>query len=186
MRIGSILTAKDLPQEELQVGVLDGELSRLGNAFCTIDTIVASAHRASSIAPDVPDKMIAERHTAAWVYGVVSETPRRFQLCVDTRAKFRPTSNLRFEYREVVLREMDVVDMGGLRVTTPVRTAVDIARFSAEFSDTEKAVVRGLAGLGDGFTLATCRELLNARRNLPYKRQAERRLNSALGVPAAL
>lgn len=181
MRIATVLSPHDLPASELQAGLLDGELVRVGGAYCAIDTIVGSEHRAESIAAEVPSWSIAERLTAAWVYGVRYEQPRHLQLCVASEENVRPMSTQRYTFREVVLGAKEVGMIGSLRVTTPMRTALDIARTDEEFSNLTRETVRGLAALGRGFTLDDCVAEIGMRRNLPFKRMAILRLSAALG-----
>ncbi|MDP9028147.1 MAG: hypothetical protein M3N46_11475, partial [Actinomycetota bacterium] len=80
---------------------------------------------------------------------------------------------------ELVLDPGDRVDLAGVGVTSPLRTAVDIARFRDTMSDEESAAIVTLARLG-GFGIEECRELLNRRRNLPEKRRAAARLAELL------
>lgn len=179
MRLSAILSPHDLPAAELQAGVLDGELLRIGTAYCAIDTVIGAQHRAASIAAEVPVRSIAERQTAGWVHGVIDEQPRRLHLSVTSHSNIRPTSTQRYAFREVVLDEVDVATIGGLIVTTPLRTALDIARIDEEFSDLTATVVRDLASIGRGFTLEDCASALERRRNLPHKRLALTRLTAA-------
>lgn len=179
MRIPSILSLSDLPPAELQAGVLDGELMRVGGAYCAIDTIISSPHRAVSVAMEAPSWAIAERHTAAWIFGVLDVQPSRLQLCVTSRRGVRPVSTQRHEFREVVLDDDETIVIGGLTVTTPLRAALDIARINKEFLPPARDIVRGLASLGRGFDLSDCIAALNARRNLPHKRLALERLATA-------
>lgn len=181
MRIATVLSPHDLPTAELQAGILDGELVRVGAAYCAIDTIIGSEHRARSIAVEVPSWSIAERLTAAWVYGVGYEQPGRLHLCVTSKENVRPHSTLRYAFREVVLGTQETCVLGGLRVTTPMRTALDIARTDDEFAETTRDVVRCLATVGRGFTLDDCVAEIRRRRNLPYKTVAITRLSLALG-----
>lgn len=176
MRIPSILSLRDLPPAELQAGVLDGELMRVGGAYCAIDTIIGSGQRAASVAVEVPSWAIAERHTAAWIFGVVDVQPSRLQLCVTNRGGVRPISTQRHEFREVVLAQDETIVMANLTVTTPLRAAIDIARIDAAFLAPTRDVVRGLASLGRGFDFSDCVAALDARRNLPHKRLALERL----------
>lgn len=185
MRLSSVLSTRDLPPAELQAGVLDGELVRVGDAYCAIDTVIGSAHRAASIAAEVPAWAIAEQFTAAWVYGIVDRQPRMLQLCVSSSTKVRPLSTPRCSYREVVIDESDTITVGDLAVTTPLRTAFDIARTAQRFPETTGSILRALAVLGDGFSLDDCLTALDERRNLPHKRVALARLTAALGSTAA-
>lgn len=180
MRLGPILSRHDLPTPELQAGVLDGELVRIGEAYCAIDTIIGSQHRAASLAAEAPSRSIAERQTAGWVYGVVSKQPPRLHLCVTSDSNLRPMSTQRFSFREVVLDDTELASLGGFLVTTPLRTAIDIARIDEEFPEASAALVRDLASLGKGFNLQECAVALARRKNLPHKRLALHRLTAAL------
>lgn len=181
MRLGSVLSQCDLPQAELHAGVLDGELVRVGEGFCAVDTIIDTHHRAVSIAAEVPPWSIAERRTAAWIYGLVVSQPRQLSLCVTRSANVRPTSTQRYAFREVVLSKNEVVTIGGLSVTTPLRTAIDIVRIDDDFQEGNNEVVKALSSIGIGFTLDECEAELASRRNLPHKRKALTRLTAALG-----
>ena len=66
-------------------------------------------------------------------------------------------------------------ELGGRRVTTPVRTAVELARARERFGENDAEAVRELGRIG-GFGLEECLALMNARRNLPAKRRAAERL----------
>ena len=180
MRIPVVLSLHDLPAAELQAGVLDGELVRVGEAYCAIDTIIGVAHRAASIATEVAAQSIAERFTAAWVYGALYSQPRRLQLCVNSQTKVRPFSTQRCVYREVVLGGKETITIGGLAVTTPMRTAIDIVRTDSDFSDSSREVVRSLATFGLGFDLVACVTEISLRKNLPHKQRAITRLELAL------
>jgi hypothetical protein len=68
------------------------------------------------------------------------------------------------------------VRIGRLDVTNPLRTLVDIARFSSTFSVAEYEICAGLAALG-GISLEDCVTALDRRRNLPNKRVARKRLS---------
>ena len=53
--------------------------------------------------------------------------------------------------REVVLLHNDTAPLAGILVTTPMRTAIDLARFVEEWDDNESEIVRvllRLAGCG--------------------------------------
>ena len=77
--------------------------------------------------------------------------------------------------REVVLDPEDVQLVGSLHVTSPLRTAVDLARFSSRFGESEAHTLRTLMHLG-GFGVQQCIDQLNRRRNLHNKRLAAERL----------
>ena len=72
-------------------------------------------------------KVIAGRMTAAWIYGC-ADAPEKLSLLVDAKHRI---SSLRCTrgciLHEVRLGQLDVVSIGGLLVTSPLRTAVDMA-----------------------------------------------------------
>lgn len=170
-----VLDARDLPLPELMAAALDAELYRLGEAHCPIDEIETPALRLAAVLAGRPDRLIAELGTAAWVWSATPAAPAVVELCVDLRARARPIAARHASVREVVLADDDVREIGGRRVTTPLRTAIDLARARERFGDGDRDAVRGLAELA-GFRLADCVAAMDARRNLPGKRRAIERL----------
>jgi hypothetical protein len=65
--------------------------------------------------------------TAAWIYGCADE-PDRLALLVDTKRRVSSLRNTRgCTLHEVKLGPLDVVSLGGLMVSSPLRTALDVA-----------------------------------------------------------
>lgn len=141
--LGSLLTSQDLPAPELCCARLDGELVAVGDGWCPVDEPFGPAIRARAAALLVPPRAIAERATAAWIFGVIPE-PTRHQFCVDPASRTHISPSVRIHLREVRCSPSDTVSLGGFRVTTPLRTAVDLAR-DATFE--EAPVVRLVAAL---------------------------------------
>lgn len=177
-RLSSVLSPTDLPEAELYAARLDGEVFAVGACFSPVDEVVGPIHRARALATVLPPLMIAEQHTAAWVLGASSVPPSRPELCTDIGTRSRPTSVTRMAVREVMIDATEFVWMGEIRVTTPLRTTIDLARFSTEFDEREQAIVAKLADLG-GFCLGDCIEAIDGRRNLPQKHRALSRLRLA-------
>ncbi len=178
-RLSPVLDPTDLPEAELRAAVLDGELFAFRGHYCPIDEIAGARHRAMTIARLLPPRVIAERRTAAWVLGLGHEPPSPIEACIDIaeRARTAPVSGLTI--REVIIDEEEWLTIGGLRLTTPLRTAVDLARIDERFEAEEQELVRGLAVLGD-FGFDGCVAATNARRNLPNKHLAMERLRASL------
>lgn len=168
-----------LPLAERMAARLDGELFALGGAHCPIDEVETPALRLAGALAGFPSRLIAELGTAAWVWGATPIAPSRLELCVDLGARARSQRAGPAEVREVVMRPDDLRDLGGRRVTSPLRTAVDLARTRAKFGNVDADIVRQLALIG-AFTLDDCRAALDARRNLPDKRRAAERLSETL------
>jgi hypothetical protein len=177
-----VLDARDLPLPERMAAALDAELYPLGDAHCPIDEIETPALRLAAVLAGRPHRLIAELGTAAWVWGAMPGAPVPVELCVDLRARARPVAARHASVREVVLTDDEVRSFGGRRVTTPLRTAIDLARARERFGDDDRQTVRELARVG-GFDLADAIAAMDARRNLPGKRRAVARLASALGQP---
>ena len=178
-RLATALSTSDLPEAELCSARLDGELYRLGPSFCAIDDIDCSLLRARALAAVLPVRMIAEQYSVAWVHGLTDRLPYPLQLCARSSARLRPVSRLGWSVREVIIDERDFGLFGGLWLTTPLRTAVDIARFSEEFGHPQQSIVSNLSRIG-GFTFEDCLKMVNRRRNLPRKRRAVQRLSEVM------
>ncbi|MBC7590681.1 MAG: hypothetical protein H7226_06515 [Salinibacterium sp.] len=176
LRLHPVLSDLDLPQAELWAARLDGELFQIGECFTPIDEIEQPAHRASVVHAGMSGRMIAEQLSAAWIWGAMPAAPAHHQLCVAMDARVGHEVPRSVTVREVVIDLHEVALVGGLRVTTPLRTVIDLARFSSTFTDLERHTVASLMqrfelGLDD------CVVELNIRRNLPGKRRALERLS---------
>ncbi|WP_349898004.1 hypothetical protein [Parafrigoribacterium soli] len=171
------LSCNDLPLAELHAARLDGELVVVAECFSPIDEPDDAFHRAGALALSVQPRLIAERFSAAWVLGACALPPGRHQFCVDSGARVCLPGSSRHELREVVINDAEVITLAGLRLTTPLRAAVDIARSSPEFGQFEAGVVRALMALGD-FGASDCAAAMNRRRNLPGKHLAVARLRA--------
>ena len=175
-RLPSVLSAADLPEAELWAARLDGELFRLGACFTPIDEIEAPVHRASVVHSGLAGRLIAEQMSAAWIWGAFEPAPRRRQLCVDLHWRIGHELPPSVWVREVVIDRSEIDTIGGFRVTTPLRTIIDIARFSEDFDPATSQCVASLMRMFD-ITLLSCAAELNNRRNLPGKRRAHARLS---------
>ncbi|MFJ5860165.1 type IV toxin-antitoxin system AbiEi family antitoxin [Pseudarthrobacter sp. NPDC092439] len=117
---------------ELQSLAADGVLTRLHqNGFTLPDVRHSAQLRARAAAVSVPlqvrQRVVAGRMTAAWIYGCAAE-PDRLALLVDAKRRVSGLRNTRgCTLHEVRLGPMDVISLGGLMVSSPLRTALDIA-----------------------------------------------------------
>jgi hypothetical protein len=110
----------------------DGVLTQLHQHGYTVPGVEASPQlraraAAHAVPPGIRQRVVAGRMTAAWIYGCARE-PDRMALLVDAK---RRISSLRATrgctLHEVRLGPFDVVSLGGLMVSSPLRTALDIA-----------------------------------------------------------
>ncbi len=79
----------------------------------------------------------------------------------------------------MVIEEGEWIELGGVRVTLPLRTVVDLARF--DWSATIAGELMRLYGI----TLDDCRAELDRRHNLPNKVRAWKRLSADSTKPPA-
>lgn len=178
-----MLTRFDLPEAELTAARLDGELFALDECYWPTDTFEEPHVRAASLRAVLPPRLIAERMTAAWIYGAIARPPTPLEVCSDTAARYRSVGLSRCDIREVVIGDGDIVWLDGLAVTSPARTILDIARCSTAFGDTERCVVSRVAAAG-GIEIGAVMAALRARRHLPGKLATLGRLDGARAVGA--
>jgi hypothetical protein len=180
-RLSPVLSARDLPMAELHALRLDGQLTALDECFLPVDQPAGLAERARSLAQFCDGRLIVEQHSAAWVWGALPQPPARHELCASIGARSRSVHPRRLLVREVIIDEADWLEVAGVRVTTPLRTAVDLARFAVRF---DLIVVEQLLAQA-GLSVQDCIDELNARRNLPQKKIALARLSRSAGSAAA-
>ncbi|MBG6214897.1 MAG: hypothetical protein LH475_03200 [Cryobacterium sp.] len=125
---GRVRTVNDLPLAELYSARLDGQVFQVADSWCVIDEIDGCDTRAIAASQLVPPRAIAEQLTAAWIYGLAPE-PQLHQFCVLIGARTTAMWSPRVQVREIVRSPDDVRTISGARVTTPLRTAVDLARY---------------------------------------------------------
>ena len=176
-----MLSRFDLPIAELSAARLDGELYAVDDGYSPVDVPCGPHERAASIADYCQGRLMAEQRTAAWIWGALELPPARHELCASLGARARPAHPIRTSVREVVIDEGEFAVVGGIAVTTPLRTVIDLARFSERFGEAERDIVRQLAARS-GITFERCRIEMDARTNLPNKRRALTRLASALNA----
>lgn len=175
-----VLSHGDLPHPELLAARLDGEVFAFASGFCPIDEIVEPAHRAYEVTLGLPPRLIPEQLSAAWIWGALDEQPEHPQFCVRLGARVGHASSTTIHVREVVLDDSDLAVLGEVAVTTPFRTAVDLARFSSRWTAEERMIVERLMAIGK-FDKGDIERHLDARNKLPAKRLARQRIR-ALGA----
>lgn len=174
MRLAPVLADADLPPAELQAARLDGEVYDLAGAYCLIGELESPIHRARAVLGARSPRLIAELGTAAWIWGVAPE-PTRLEFAVTPEARARLSPAHHVAVREIVYEPGDVDTLGGVQVTTPLRTILDLARFGDPF---DPAVVTRLAAIA-GLRRDDCLAALSSRGGIPAKKRALRRLRDA-------
>lgn len=182
-RLPAVLSPLDLPAAELSAARLDGELFAIADCFGPIDLPEQAGSRAQSVAGRLSERVIVERLSAAWILGAADDPPGVHQFCSAVGARAKPATLRRLAVREVVIDDDELVMLGGVRVTSPLRTACDLVRVSPQFDPALQLVVLRLLDVA-GASVDDCAGLLDRRRNLPGKRRTLQRL-AALAAPGS-
>lgn len=177
--LAPVLSPDDLTWAELQAARLDGDVYELGGAYCQIGELEAPRHRAEAAFAQRSLRLIAELATAAWIWGACPE-PTRATFSVTPEARARLAPDRRASVREIVYADGDVTQLGVARVTSPLRTALDLARLPDGETPDPEILVR-LSTIG-GFDLGDALAALASRPAVPSRRRAEQRLTSILGA----
>lgn len=165
------LGVEHLPLAELTAARLDGELFALGDSYCSIAEVETSALRARTALGSRSRRLIAELGTAAWIWGSTPVQPSAWEFCSAIGNRARIARSDPAQVRDLVLDPEDVVRLDGVCVTTPLRTAVDLARFRSPLSPDDRAAILELLRIGQ-VTPGDVLAMLERRRNLPGKRRA--------------
>lgn len=175
MRLSPVLADADLSPVELQAARLDGEVYALADAYCLIGELEAPRHRAQAVLGARSPRLIAELGTAAWIWGATAHPDRlEFAVTPDARARIGPGQHI--VVREIVYDLGDVTVLDGCRVTTPLRTILDLVRSDEQF---DAIAVARLAEVG-GLRPDDCLAALEGRVGIPSKKRARDRLSQAL------
>lgn len=141
---------------ELHAMKLDGVLAQMyGEAFRPVDVPETAGLRAAALAHHVPANLLRRaavaQLSAAWVYGC-APPPRPIALLLPPGGKSAQLPLLSgCTLRQVLLPDSDVHVLSGLRLTVPLRTALDVARAAPEpLARTVLANMAGESGLGCG------------------------------------
>ena len=135
------------------------------------------------ISPAIRQRVVAGRMTAAWIFGCASE-PDRLALLVDASRRLSSLRSARgCTFHEVRLGPFDVVSLGGLMVSSPLRTSVDIALHV----EPGRAVpaLRALLGKPElGLRLRLLMHAIEATPGMPYRKAARATLEQLRAGPA--
>ncbi|WP_045073956.1 hypothetical protein [Psychromicrobium lacuslunae] len=117
---------------ELQAMARDRVLQRIfGACYLPSGRQVLPEHRAVAMSLYFPaqliDRLILGRFSAAWVHGCTPPPPRVTALLDHRRRAGMLPPFTQLQVHEVTLGRFDVVDRAGVRVTSVLRTAVDLA-----------------------------------------------------------
>ena len=172
-----LLDERHLPLGELTAARLDGDLRELAGGYCSVDVRPCLDLRAAALAPMVPDGLVVERMTAAWLHGATPLFRRPVQLCVrsDHRVRAHPSTDRLV--RQVVLAEREITRAGTLLTTRPFRTAIDLLRWEHTFDRSTATTVTTLL-LAARATPPDVARALSRVPHLPHKLRALDRLTT--------
>lgn len=170
----ALLSPRDLPIAELTAMRLDGDLVAVGTCFAPLDDLPDAAQHAASLRDIADGRLVAERCTAAWVWGGLFQPPTPIQLCTGHGARFARAPSLGMVVREVVIAADEVVVLEGAAITSPARTAADLVRFTPDWGADETELTRRV--LENTGTSRGEVEIALDRYKLTYRRRALTRL----------
>ncbi|WP_315637758.1 MULTISPECIES: hypothetical protein [Microbacterium] len=112
---------------ELSAARLDGHVVEVGDAYIPADLPESPDVRAHSIAALVQEGAAACGPSAAWIHGARDAPPsiHHVRRCVERRV--RPRVQTRVSFHDTLVPAADVLCLGGVLVTSPVRTMGDLA-----------------------------------------------------------
>lgn len=134
------------------------------------------------IPANLEGKLILGRYSAAWIYGIGFAPPRVTAL-IDhkRRAGALPPFNS-LQVHEVTLGRFDTVFKAGVRVTTPLRTAVDLAfqprPSSEEWPDPVAVLAELCADSSLSCPLPLVRRAVESMIRVPHRFKALERLSA--------
>ncbi|SDH27541.1 type IV toxin-antitoxin system AbiEi family antitoxin [Microbacterium pygmaeum] len=165
-----------LSQAELSAARLDGHVVELGEAYIPADAVETRELRAGSLRELLGEKLAATHLSAAWVHGALHDPPQRHTVQRAVARRLHHVMGQRLLYRDGAVEPSDLVVIGSVLVTTPVRTMADLSRVD----DVEHAhAARQLASSMPGCALEAIR-WLEDRGAVPYKRPAVRFLRGLI------
>ncbi|WP_394937769.1 hypothetical protein [Psychromicrobium sp. YIM B11713] len=172
---------------ELQGMARDGVLQRVfGACYLPAGALVQAEHRAVAMSlhfpPNMVSRLVLGRFSAAWVHGSTFMPPRVTAL-IDHRRRagmLPPFSQL--QVHEVRLGRFDVIERSGVRVTSALRTAVDLAFQGRPSVPGWADPVEILGQLCENPELACpaslVRRAIECMGQVPYKHKALKRVDS--------
>ncbi len=161
---------------ELQAMVNDGMLQRLvDGTYAPASSAPTPGLRAASMAailnPRLKRRTVVGRMSAAWIYGCAPAPPAPVLLVPAPRRLSSTGRGHGALLHEVVLGDYDVLEFGAIRVTSPLRTAVDIAVHS-EGALAVQTLRRLIGQKGLGLAPSLIGRAIETLPRQPHKRRA--------------
>jgi hypothetical protein len=128
---------------ELSAARLDGVVVEVGEGFMPADTVEGADARATGLHALVPTHMAACGPTAAWIHGAGDAPPPIHHIRRTVPTRMRVGFSPRVQYHERRATPDEVQTIGGISVTTPHATALELL-FSAVGPDGDESWLRAL------------------------------------------
>jgi hypothetical protein len=175
VRLAPALDPGLFSEAERSALLLDGECRPLGLTIVPVDVPDGPVVRAASLSGGTArHDLVVELRTAAWVHGAIPAMPHPLTLAVDVRRSPR-TKRYSPAPREARFRAEDTERLGGVLVTTPLKTAYDLLRLDGSADAEVEAIAARLlqiAGLSPLIAAALAQLQLGA----PHKQRGIDRL----------
>jgi len=161
-----VLDVRDLPGPVLRAAALDGELWRVGDGYAPVDLPSDAASRALSLRGLAAGGRILADRTAAWVWGAAPTLPEPRTVIVTAVAVAAhgngvPEPGVRSRLARVPAE--DLARPGGVAVTTPRRTAIDLACAQGSVDDGVLCELIARAGTDVGAVIGQLMEVRRLR-----------------------
>ena len=169
---------------ELSACAIDGELWGIDASYVLGDCPDVVAVRARCVCAPVDARCVAASWSAAWIHGAILDAPARHTVALRDGLRLRFSPDQRYDIAQMAFTSSDVMGTLGSYVTTPLRTAVDLARFTRPATGLLPALAHLMATAGA--TLSDAQRVLDRGRHLPYKVRAFQRLEDALALADAI
>lgn len=180
-KLPTVLSIDDLSLAELCAARIDGELMPIDEGWAPVDEPDLPAFRAAVIALRAPRRLVIERLSAAWVHGGLAAPPAVAQFCVPLSSRIAVIADHRAVVREVRIDDSEIVELGGIRCTSLVRTGFDLLREPTLDDALVDELVADLIASHEGLGSAL-RRRLDAATRLPHKSGALTRLDRAEAI----
>ncbi len=164
-----------LSMAELSAARLDGDVVELGEAYIPADAVETRGLRAGSLAEVLGDSLAATHLTAAWIHGALPDPPARHTVQRAVGRRLHRVPDRRLVYRDLAVDPADLVRLGGVWVTTVIRTLADLSRVG------DPAHVRAaqLLAEADPASAELAIAWLEERRQLPHRQAGQAVLDGA-------
>ena len=116
-----------LMQPELSAARLDGHVVEMGEGYIPADVVEGPAARAAALRSLILPGMAASGPSAAWIHGAGDRPPSPHHARRAVERRLRPSVTARLVFHDSQLAPGDVMQIGGMSVSIPLRTLIDLA-----------------------------------------------------------